>query len=377
MVHFSIYHLPFSMLLLERRNAKGEKTELYLPLRRPGVLLRNMPRLSNFFRPRDQEADAPVPTLCRQAQRQEIEPALRLILVNEQGLASDQVVLEFLGFALQRGIDVNQSWVALSGQQIVWSLLPIVSPGRTMLLFTPARLPRGTPVTAVRQLTNAICGHFASEQVQLAQFLLDPHDTAVRDLYLSCGFETLAELVYLHKIVKHVPTVDLPAGYEIVHYTPATHAAFAQAILRSYEGSLDCPALNGLRDIEDVIAGHKATGGFEPSLWHLMVENGQPRGVLILSPPAHTDSLELVYLGLSAAARGRGLGATMMRLAMHCVLQQQRKELSLAVDAKNQPALRLYYRHGLQRVGSRLALIRDLRLLRVEAEACPAPSVNP
>jgi ribosomal protein S18 acetylase RimI-like enzyme len=35
--------------------------------------------------------------------------------------------------------------------------------------------------------------------------------------------------------------------------------------------------------------------------------------------------------------------------------------LSLAVDARNAPALNLYYRHGLQRVGSKLALMKDLR----------------
>jgi hypothetical protein len=35
--------------------------------------------------------------------------------------------------------------------------------------------------------------------------------------------------------------------------------------------------------------------------------------------------------------------------------------LCLAVDALNVPALKLYYRQGMQRVGSKLALMRDLR----------------
>jgi ribosomal protein S18 acetylase RimI-like enzyme len=35
--------------------------------------------------------------------------------------------------------------------------------------------------------------------------------------------------------------------------------------------------------------------------------------------------------------------------------------LSLAVDSKNAPALKLYHRHGLSRICTRLALIRDLR----------------
>jgi ribosomal protein S18 acetylase RimI-like enzyme len=46
-------------------------------------------------------------------------------------------------------------------------------------------------------------------------------------------------------------------------------------------------------------------------------------------------------------------------LATACV--DGRENLSLAVDSRNQPALRLYYRHGMRRIGSRIALIRDLR----------------
>ena len=36
-------------------------------------------------------------------------------------------------------------------------------------------------------------------------------------------------------------------------------------------------------------------------------------------------------------------------------------QLSLALDSRNAPAAKLYYRHGMRRVGSRLAMLRDLR----------------
>jgi ribosomal protein S18 acetylase RimI-like enzyme len=113
--------------------------------------------------------------------------------------------------------------------------------------------------------------------------------------------------------------------------------------------------------MEDVIAGHKATGLFDPTAWHLLMEQTQPRGVLILSPAPHNELLELVYLGLSPESRGKGLGDVLMRLALNEVKRLDRSELSLAVDSRNEPALKLYFRHGLRRVGSRLALLRDLR----------------
>jgi ribosomal protein S18 acetylase RimI-like enzyme len=51
----------------------------------------------------------------------------------------------------------------------------------------------------------------------------------------------------------------------------------------------------------------------------------------------------------------------MIHLATQDVARRQRSELSLAVDSRNTPALRLYYRHGFRRVGSRVAMVRDLR----------------
>ena len=112
--------------------------------------------------------------------------------------------------------------------------------------------------------------------------------------------------------------------------------------------------------MEDVIAGHKASGDFDPALWTLLLENGEPRGVLLLSPMRSADTLELVYLGLVPAARGRGLADLMVRQALSETARYGLTRLSLAVDEGNIPALRLYYRHGLKRVTSKLAMMRLL-----------------
>jgi len=43
------------------------------------------------------------------------------------------------------------------------------------------------------------------------------------------------------------------------------------------------------------------------------------------------------------------------------VAAENHQRLSLAVDARNVPALKLYYRQGMTRVTSKLAFMRDLR----------------
>jgi ribosomal protein S18 acetylase RimI-like enzyme len=71
--------------------------------------------------------------------------------------------------------------------------------------------------------------------------------------------------------------------------------------------------------------------------------------------------VELVYLGLTPAARGRGLADLLMRQALWATAWMNRSRLTLAVDSQNAPALKVYYRHGMQRTGSKIALMRDLR----------------
>ena len=329
-----------------------------------------MARLSNLLRTGDGGASDPdARIICRPAARPEIEPALRLLLADDSGLAGDEAVLDFLSFAVHRKIDTSAIWVAEQARRIVWAILPIVSPGRTMLLFTSGRLPKQTPPHAVRLLADALCRYYGAgaRPVALAQLLLDPADQTIGDLYRRTGFEELAELVYLQKSVKRGGEFEpLDEAWELINYSPESHAAFAETIVRSYEGSLDCPALNGRRDVEDVIAGHQATGLFDPSMWFVLRRRagGAALAVLLLNPTAGSDSVELVYLGLVPESRGRGVGDALMRVAAAETARRQFTELSLAVDARNAPALRLYHRHGMRRVGTRLALVRDLRAPR-------------
>jgi ribosomal protein S18 acetylase RimI-like enzyme len=319
-----------------------------------------MSALSNLFRPRD----VPRPSY-RAVQRHEIEQAMRLVVGNSKSAASDEQVLDFLSFALDRGIDVNATWVADVGGRIEWALLPVVSPGRTMLLFTPAKLPRRDLQHAVAGLSDALHEHFAARGVVLSQMLIDPKETALLKAYAGAGFARLTELYYLQANIRgSEPMPAPPPGWTVTAYNDLEHAEFASTIQQSYQGSQDCPSLNGVREMADVIAGHKAAGDFDPRLWFLVRENGQSLGTLLLNRSAGNTSVELVYLGLPPAARGRGVGDFLMRWALAVAGLENRKHLSLAVDSANAPALRLYYRHGLMRIGSRVAMVRDLRGLK-------------
>ena len=315
-----------------------------------------MSALSNFLGPTDVPGSV-VPEY-RIARADEIHDALALILGSDGSPAPAEQVLEFLQFAEHRGIAVRDTWVAGVGGRMGWAILPIVSPGRTILLFTPGARPRGWSLGPV---IDTVCNHFAGRGVHLAQALVDPPDTDGRALYASQRFAEMAELLYLQAAIRRTAPPQLSQGLVWQTYTNETHERFARAIVESYQQSLDCPALNGLRTVEDIIAGHRASGEFDPRFWFVLTDGSAPLGVLLLNRVPRTDAAELVYFGLAPQARGRGLGDMMLRQGMWAVRQMNLARLTLAVDARNTPALKLYYRHGLQRVGSKIALMRDLR----------------
>jgi len=314
--------------------------------------------VSNFLRKGDGR-DAPEAE-CRPAQGEEVYDALSLILGTGGAAAGPQAVQEFLQFAAHRGIDLGDLWVAGTGGRMDWAILPIVSPGRTMLLFAPTSRPRTVDVGRVLE---AVCQRHASRGIHLAQVLIDPADAGGQQFYGGHSFRAMAYLLYLQSTTRRAAAPVTPAELQWRQYSAQTHALFSTTILETYRQSLDCPGLNGLRDIEDVIAGHKASGDFDPRFWYALTDGNNSIAVLLLNRVSRSEMAELVYLGVVPQARGRGVGDLLMRHALWSVGEMKLERLTLAVDSRNQPALRLYFRHGLQQIGCKVALMRDLREL--------------
>lgn len=338
-----------------------------------------MGSLSNFLRRGDASpvrrgTDLAGAVHCRAALQGEVGDCLKLILGSHGRYADNNQVLDFLQFALHRRINLDDLWLAERGGRTVWSILPIVSPGRTMLFLTPTHHPTPLADPAPTLLADAICTHFATRGVRLAQALIEPTDTAARGQLEGTGFKAMAGLDYLHAGVRRTfQPPKLPSErMSWVRYSDQTQALFRDTVAASYRGSLDCPALNGLRDMDDVMAGHQASGEFDPSLWFLLCEtNGDgepiPLGVLLLARMTKNEATELVYLGLTPEARGKGLGDLLVRQALAATAASGFSRLSLAVDGANRPALSLYHRHGFQHIGRKLAMMRILDAAEIDA----------
>ncbi len=115
---------------------------------------------------------------------------------------------------------------------------------------------------------------------------------------------------------------------------------------RTYEGTLDCPEVNGARTIDEVIAGHQAQGRFDPDRWWLALRDGQPVGVMLLSELAESNDWEVAYMGLVPEARRQGLGRQLLLQALHAARAAGVRSVTLSVDGRNHPAWQLYVGTG-------------------------------
>ena len=98
----------------------------------------------------------------------------------------------------------------------------------------------------------------------MAQALLEDSQPKDAEVLTAGGFRHATDLLYLVSTVAAFPTSPPPDRLEYVPYTAERHRRLAEIVEQTYEGSLDCPGLDKVRNIEDVLCGHKATGEFDP-----------------------------------------------------------------------------------------------------------------
>ncbi len=225
-------------------------------------------------------------------------------------------------------------------------VLATPQPGRTALVLS-SPVHRRTDIQPLAETARAACEALSPDRAHLAQVLLHHGEAGRRAAFADAGFRHLADLCYLQKPVsRRTRPPTPPSGVTVESYGPARYAAFLAALDASYEQTLDCPGLQGMRRTEDILAGHMATGAFDPRLWTLLRLDGEPAGVLLLNPVPATECAEVVYLGLAPALRGKGLARFLLDRALWQAGRWGERRVTLAVDDRNTPAVRLYRRSG-------------------------------
>lgn len=222
--------------------------------------------------------------------------------------------------------------------------------GRTAVVWPPApRAPAG------RRLLRSAAQYVDAANIPVAQINVAVRDAFDPAVMTDGGFSQLARLLYLYadvprsyvRAVEHHPPAA--GSYEFLGHADDDPAQLAALVEATYAGTLDCPALDGVRSSGDVLAGYRVQGGYLPQHWYRVKApgpNGRPIGVLILSSYAATGNWELVYMGVVPQARGQGVGRVIVDFALQAAAQGGAERLVLAVDADNSHAVETYRAAG-------------------------------
>ena len=284
--------------------------------------------------------------------------------VRRQRCVSTQTLLE-TGELLPAGLRI-----ARHDGRIAAVLICLPLKGNSALFWPPQVAPDCDPVAVLDPLIRHTLDWLQSLDTKLAQAFVATVELPLVAPLLRCGFRHITQLDYFHHDLSSIRGTgflarpadspgnshDITEGlrmdglgspsHEIECYQPANQQLFHDTLLRSYEGGLDCPELNGRRSIEEIVEGHQHQGAFRPEWWWLARAQGQPVGVVILSEVPGWQGWELSYVGVVPEARRQGIGAALTLRALDAVRQTRAHQLSVAVDARNQPARQLYEKLG-------------------------------
>jgi ribosomal protein S18 acetylase RimI-like enzyme len=269
---------------------------------------------------------------------------------------------------------------ACRGEQLLGAIWVQRQPGRTAS-FEPAQVVEQAVGIAddADRLAETLMQHaiaFAVEGgARMMQTLLETDGGTDARRLQDAGFQHMAELLYLVSDRSTFPDSAPAEALEFEPLGPATRirdenapvqlfdrhsfSRLAEIVQRTYVGTLDCPQLDGVRPIAEILEGYRAVGRFNPAHWLLVLRDGRYIGCLLLAEHAQ-ETWELVYMGLIPEARGRGWGLEMVRYAQWLARGGIAQRMVLAVDVKNGPAIDMYAAAGFETWDRRSAWLRIL-----------------
>ncbi len=238
--------------------------------------------------------------------------------------------------------------------------LTIRNVGATAMIFCSPLSRSGEEAGALVQLLAELSQASLDSGARFVQGLLPLDWEREAALFVRAGYSHLAELAYMQAATAGVAMETCP----VVRWHTVLdigERVLATVIADTYEGSCDCPGLLGLRNMDEVIASHKASGLYHPQSWFVAEYLGESVGcVLVNDATMQFEAGDIVYLGVRPRWRRRGFGRILLRHAMADAANRALRRLLLAADAANVPAMALYHKEGFREVDRRVAYIRSV-----------------
>lgn len=288
-----------------------------------------------------------------EARPEDREAALRLVFQHLPASERDKRVANALHLIELGRLNSEGLFVVRSGQSVSGAMICLPIPGAGAQVWPPQTMSMARTGETETALIHHAVAWLRECGAKLGQALLGPDEVHLATSLQRNGFQHITSLWYMRR------PACLPLG--VVQRPRLTYQAydadapdlFARTLLRTYEGTRDCPEANGVRTITEILDGHKADAGPNLEHWQLAYDRERPVGVLLVSESAEWDAWEVAYVGVVPEARGQAFGRELMLKALVEAQAAEVTQLTLCVDARNTPAIELYRGLGFELYGER------------------------
>ena len=286
--------------------------------------------------------------VIRPARESELTAALEIVF-RHHAPAERQTRTRNAFRLIQQG-DLNPAGVlvALDGPRLCGAMVCLGVPGASAMVWPPQAISAVNLVDIEDQLLEYGMQWLRQLGTRLVQALLLPTESDLAKPLLRSGFTHVTNLEYLRHTLRLLderpPSKE--SRYVFIAYSTCDRDIFNQTLLATYCDTLDCPEVNGVRDIQEIIEGHRSQGIHDPERWWLAFDNGQPAGVLLLTDVPEWSGWDVSYIGVVPSFRRKGLGTALTRKALFEARSAGAAQLTLALDIRNTPASQLYRSQG-------------------------------
>ncbi len=286
-----------------------------------------------------------------------------LALATKSWADAERSAYQLIMDGLLQGGQANQIVLLAAREEdrLVAAQLAQSLPGRAAIVWPPQFNAANNDCESIAdQLFGRLPIELAQAGAQLAQALVAIRDAQAARLFAAGGFTHAADLLYLAANLGDVGNGSTSLPFDVESFQVGDEERLAAVIDQTYVGTLDCPQLDGLRRTADVIAGYQAVGEFHPELWLIARHRAQTIGCLLMNLHLDVRHAEIVYVALIPEVRGRGWGKELIKRAMELAQGAGAERMVLAVDAANQPAIRIYQEIGFFEFDRRAVWVRSL-----------------
>ncbi|MGH2681650.1 MAG: GNAT family N-acetyltransferase [Actinomycetota bacterium] len=262
-------------------------------------------------------------------------------------------------WARPRFVLETDAWVVELGRSLigyaeVWDMHPTRL--SAFVVVHPDHTGRGIG-SALAALVEGRAGEKASGNLRLFSAVLT-QDEAAAQLLAGRGYTWARRFWHMEaELERGVRAATPPSGIELRHLDPESDVPAAHRILEeAFEDHWD----HSPTPFEEFLDLNIHQDDFDPALWIVAVDAGEPVGVL--SASAHTDRGWVSELGVLRSHRGRGIATAMLRESFAQFERRGLPRVRLNVDSDNLTgAVSLY-----ERVGMRVVTSYDLWARAIE-----------